>query len=378
MSGVTISRTTRIRAAGIGMLAAFGGAVALVAAMMTHAFESPVEVKLLTDRAGLMMAPQNHVKMHGVEIGRVGDVRLKGDRVEMTLELDSEHARFVPANAQAQISPATVFGKKFITLAAPPDGARGSVREGSVLETDYVGVEVNEVIENLNKVLTTAKPSEFNTTLHAVATTLRGKGDKLGDMLVRVGEYARALDPQLPTLRRDLGHAAEVTNLYADVAPELFDLLDNVTQISGTVVEKQQALRDLLVEIAEVGETGTKLFAENGERLLEMLRLLEPTSALLGKYSPGLTCFIQGEAHANKLLEPVWGAGQDGAGPGFRLMVKPLPGKQPYRYPDHLPQVRTSGGPQCYGLPLHGNTKIQPKYDMPGSGIESEGSGEPR
>jgi phospholipid/cholesterol/gamma-HCH transport system substrate-binding protein len=379
VSGVTITRTMRVRAAGLGMLAALGGVVALVAAMMTHAFDSTVEVKLLTDRAGLMMEPKNDVKLNGVVIGRVGDVQLEGDRVAMTLELDPDQARFVAGNARAQISPSTVFGKKFITLSAPSEGARGSVRAGSVLETDHVGVEVNEVLENLNKVLTTAKPSEFNTTLHAMATTLRGKGDRLGDVLVQVGDYARSMNRHLPALRRDLQHAAEVTNLYADVAPELFDLLDNATQISGTVVEKQQALREVLVEVAKVSETGAKLFGENGTSFLEMLRLLEPTSALFGEYSPGLSCFIQGEAHANKLLEPVWGAGEHGEGPGFRLMVNLLPGKQPYRYPDHLPQVRTTGGPQCYGLPLHGNTKIQPKYDLPGSGLdESAGSGEPR
>lgn len=379
MSGVTITRTMRIRAAGIGMLAAFGGVVALVAAMMTNAFDSTVEVTLLTDRAGLMMEPKNDVKLNGVVIGRVGDVRLEGDRVAMTLELDPDQARFVAGNARAQISPTTVFGKKFITLSAPPQGPHGSVRAGSVLQTDHVGVEINQVLENLNKVLTTAKPSEFNTTLHAMATTLRGKGDQLGDVLVQVGEYARSMNRHLPALRSDLQHAADATNLYADIAPELFDLLDNVTQISGTVVEKQQALRDLLVEVAKTGETGAKLFSENGKSFLETMRLLEPTSALFDAYAPGLTCFIQGAAHANTLLEPVWGAGKDGEGPGFRLMVNLLPGKQPYRYPDHLPQVRTTGGPQCYGLPLHGNTKIQPKYDIPGTGIDRPaGSGEPR
>lgn len=363
------------------MLAIFGGIVALVAAMMTNAFDQTIQVKLVTDRAGLMMSPKNDVKLHGVAIGRVADVRLEGDRVAMTLKLDRDKAHLVPANARGEISPATAFGNKFITLAAPRGGAEGRVREGSVLETDRVGVEANTVLANLNKVLTTAKPSEWNTTLHAVAMSLQGKGDRLGDFLVDTGKYVDALNRELPTLRRDLRQAAQVANLYADAAPDFFHVLDNVTKVSGTVVEKQRALREFLTEAANAGAGGSQLFQENGQGLLDMLRLLEPTSALLGRYSPGLTCFIQGEANAVPALEKAMGAG---GSPGARVLVNVLPGKAPYKYPDNVPQVETTGGPQCYGLPLNGNTKIQPKYDIPGAGHGDTtdptpgGAGEPR
>lgn len=369
--GVTISRTTRIRATGLAMLGAFAVTVALVVAMMTNSFDRTVEVTLVTDRAGLMMAPKNEVKLHGVVIGRVGDVRLAGDRVAMTLKLDKDTAALVPANARARISPATVFGKKFIVLAAPAGGPQGRVRAGSVLETDHVGVEVNTLLANLNNVLTTMKPSEVNATLHAVAMTLHGKGNRLGDLLARTGDYAGALNASLPALRRDLRATADVANLYADVSPQLFRVLDNVTRISGTVVDKQKALRMLLTEVAKVGSGGTALFRENGAHLLQMLRLLEPTSALLGDYSPGLACFLKGESYAASRLEPVVGAGRHGEGPGTRVLVNVLPGTSPYHYPENLPEVRSKGKPQCYGLPLTGTKESQPKYDLPGAGYGS-------
>lgn len=376
-----VNRKFRVRFAGLGMLGVFAVIVVLVIGMMTNAFSPTVTVTLQTDRAGLMMAPGNDVKIHGVVIGRVGDVRLASRGAELTLELQPEYTKLVPANARARISPATAFGNKFIALEAPPEGSRGSVRPGSVLRTEHVGVEINTVLENLDNVLTAAKPSEFNTTLHALATAVKGKGDRLGRLLVQVSDYLAEMNPQLPTLQRDFAKTADVSELYADVSDDLFAVLDNATKTGGTIVEKQQQLGRLLDELKRVGNTGRDFFRKNGTDLLRTLRLLEPTSALGAAYAPGLTCFLQGEDYVRHTLEKVFGTTK-AYGPGARVLVGVLPGKDPYRYPDNLPQVNTTGGPQCYGLPLKGVNEPQPQYGVPGAGLDNVdfgiGEGGPR
>lgn len=365
MSSPPIVRT---RLYGAGMLLAFAALLVLVGAMFTRALTPTVDVVLKTDRAGLLMAPKNDVRVRGVVIGRVGDVRLVGDRVEMSLKLDPDQVHLVPRNATARIEASTVFGNKFVSIVAPASGAVGEVRDGSVIEADGVAVEVNTVLANLVRVLDGLEPSSVNTTLDAMATAVSGRGDQLGGFLERTDSYLARLNPLLPEIRADLDGLAEVSHLYADVAPEFFEVVHNATVTGATVTQKQEALAAFLRELDAMGDAGGQVFTENGQSLVETLRLLQPTTSLLSEYSPMLSCFLRGEDYARTLLEPIFG----GVLPAARFMVGILPGKDPYTYPDNLPEVGAATGPDCHGLPyLDGVPVPVQKATLPGTGAQT-------
>ncbi|KAA9160481.1 MCE family protein [Amycolatopsis acidicola] len=364
-----MNATMKTRVYGVGMLGVFALIAALVVAMFNQAFTSTATVTLVADRAGLLMSPKNDVKFHGVVIGEVSDVQLAGDTARLTLHLDPGQVGRLPANATAEISPATAFGNKYVSLVTPPSGGKGVLRPGAVLRADHIGTEVNTVFSNLMAVLNTVHPSQVNTTLNALATTLQGRGEQLGDFLANVDSYLRKLNPELPAVQADLGKTAQVTNLYADVAPDFFHVLDNATKIGATVVDKQGALDGFLKELSSLGISGDQLFTENGANLVQTLDLLEPTSSLLAKYSPELTCFLQGEDYARTLLEPSVG----GARPGASTVTNVLPGKEPYQNPANLPQVAAHSGPDCHGLPYLDNAPA-PLIKVPGVGIDNPGN----
>lgn len=356
------------RLIGLCMVIAFAGVITLVVAAFNGSFNSVTTVTVRADRAGLMMAAKDRVKYHGVQVGTVREVSLVDDGVELVLDLDPEQAAVIDSSVTARISPETLFGNKFIDLVARPDKPSGStLSDGAVLVAGDVGTEVNTLFENLMKVLDTAKPSQVHQTLQALSSTLRGKGDQLGELLVKADTYLDDFADMLPDLRRDFDEAAKVADLYADVAPEGFRALDNVTEIGNTVVAKQKQLRAFLKQLNSLGFTGTDLFRRNGQDLLDTLRLLEPTSDLLREYSPMLRCFIEGTDNARKLLEPPLG-GKAQAG---ILTLNLLPGKEPYRYPDDLPEVKAASGPNCYGLPDLADSPIPaPQIFIPGMGYD--------
>jgi phospholipid/cholesterol/gamma-HCH transport system substrate-binding protein len=353
----------RTRLVGGGLLFLFAGIIALVLALYSQAFTPAVNVSLLTDRAGLMMAPQDEVKVHGVVVGSVGGVSPHGKSAALiTLRLDPGQTYLIPANAVARIIPNTVFGNKYISLAPPAAGGRGTVRAGTVLVSDHVATEVNTVFGNLVNVLNAASPAAVNTALTALATALQGQGPQLGQFLTGADTYLAEFNKSLPGLNTDITKTAQVSDLYADVAPRFFDILDNGDKVGTTLADRQQALDALLKGVTRLSQTGTTLASENGRNLVQALRLLEPTSSLLNEYSPELTCFIQGEGYAEGLLKgPVGGNG------GAQAIVNLLPGKDPYKYPENLPQVNVKEGPHCYGLPYLGNSPA-PFYPVPGAG----------
>ena len=365
MPKLTLDSPLSKRLSGIGMIVVFAGIIALVWAMFTESFTPATTVTLRSDRAGLLMAAKDRVKYHGVQVGTVSSVKLDGDSVAIAMRLDPSQANAIPANATAMISPETAFGNKYIELVPPRAAAAAGLRNGSVLVSDHVGTEINTVFQNLMNVLTVAKPSQVNETLEALSSTLQGKGDQLGRFLTQVNSYLGSFNPALPDLDRDFVQTGNVSNLYADIAPDFFKVLENATHIGATVTDKQTALHGFLQELDQLGATGTDFFDQNGQNLIDTLRLLEPTSGLLREYSPEISCFLEGEDNARRLLEPTLG----GKRPYGILSVNILPGKDPYTYPNDLPEINAASGPNCHGLPNLANTPIPaPEIVTPGNG----------
>jgi phospholipid/cholesterol/gamma-HCH transport system substrate-binding protein len=331
------------------MIALLALLVGLALAFYTSAFRPVVAVTVETGRKGLLLTPKSDVRMLGIPVGKVTEVELaQTGQAVIEVELYKDQAERIPANTGARIVASTAFGPKYVELVTPSGPFIGQIHDGVRIQSEHVSVEVNTVFENLLGVLEAVEPAKLNSTLKAVSTALEGNGEKLGTTLVQTDEYLRRFNSNVPQLQRDLSKIADVTNLYADVTPDLVRLLENGTFTGRTVSEERQALDAVLADLLALGEN-TRTFLEANERgLVTLLDVLRPTTALLSEYSPMLTCTINGIEVNRHMLENVVG----GNGTGLALNAGLMPGDDPYTYPESLAVVEASSGPSCYGLPL--------------------------
>ena len=91
-----------------------------------------------------------------------------------------------------------------------------------------VQLEVNTLFQTLTDVLHKVDPINLNATLTALGEGLRGNGDDLGATLAGLNYYLQQFNPKLPTLQEDFQKTAVVANIYADAAPDLVTVFDNV------------------------------------------------------------------------------------------------------------------------------------------------------
>ena len=80
-------------------------------------------------------------------------------------------------------------------------------------------------------------------TLNALATALEGRGDQIGENLETVDSYLKRLNPQIPALVEDLRLTAEVSDTYADVLPQIGDILHNTVTTTGTLETREAKLQ---------------------------------------------------------------------------------------------------------------------------------------
>jgi len=316
-------------------------------------FISYVPVTMKSERAGLIMEPGGKVMMQGVQVGRVAHVSGSNGAASLSLEMFPDQIKYIPANVGAQIRATTIFGAKYVDLIYPDDPSPQRIRAGAVLQSRNVTTEVNTVFESLVDVLHQIDPAKLNATLAALAEGFAGQGERMGQAITDANQVLTALNYRSETIRRDWQSLKGFSDTYAAAAPDLVSTLDSVSTTSATIANHAQALDALLLNTVGVSQAGISLLAPNQKNLIDAVNLLQPTTSLLMKYSPVLTCTLLG---AKYWLDDMGGeASIGGNGKSFMADATVLLGDDMYQYPENLPITAAKGGPggkpSCGSLP---------------------------
>ena len=120
-------------------------------------------------------------------------------------------------------------------------------------------VELSRILADLFPLLRAVEPADLNTTLNALATALGGRGEQLGETLDELDAYLAAISDKLPTLREDLISLANVADIYDLAAPDLIDVLGNLTVTSKTIIEKAGDLDVFFSDLQGLAVTSTRV-----------------------------------------------------------------------------------------------------------------------
>ncbi|WP_182376220.1 MCE family protein [Nocardioides sp. WS12] len=297
-------------------------------------WQGSVAVELTTQSAGLELNPLSDVKLQGARVGEVRSITSDGDNAVVELALDPETIDLIPANVDARIVPKTLFGEKYVDLVVPSDASAARIAEGDRIIQSRTSVELGELFGRLVPILRTLAPEKVSLVLGSLAEALQGRGDDLAVSAVQLEQLLSRVNPSLDTLTHDLVQLAATADRYADSAPELLRVLDNVTTISrDLLIPREKEFAEFLDTVIGTATIGTAVLRENTERLVTLSGRARPVLALLDAYSAALPCTLQALHVIGDLGTHTTGA----RGPFVNLRVDLVTKREPYRYPEDLP-----------------------------------------
>jgi phospholipid/cholesterol/gamma-HCH transport system substrate-binding protein len=328
------------------------GMVVVTALLFSGTLSTTVPLTLVSDRAGLVMENGAKVKLRGIQVGVVGSIGSQSNQAALKLKMDPGPFQFLPSNIEAEIKSSTAFGAKYVDLIVPANVSPKPLAEGAVLYSRNVTTEVNTVFENLQNVVHAIDPAKLNSVLSAVAEAVRGKGERMGQAITDANEVLLAVNPRMSTVQQDWRLFGQTVQAYSTAAQDILSILDSFSTTSTTISSNAKSLDALLLSAVGFSQAGVSVIGGNQPNLIRAVNTLEPTTALLLKYSPTYTCLFQG---AQWFLEH---GGRDAIGGNGKSVIMDaalLFGDDPYRYPDNLPTVNATGGPggrpSCGSLP---------------------------
>ncbi len=339
-------RVLRLRLYGVVFVAVLALLLSLSVAVYRQAFTPVVRITLEADSLGNQLDRRADVKLRGLLVGEVRGVRADGTKATLDIALKPEHVPYIPADVHARLLPKTLFGEKYVDLVVPAGSSARPIRAGDVITQDRtrVGIELQQLMNDLLPLLRTVKPGELNATLSAFATALEGRGDRIGDNLTRVEAYLRRLNPHLPSLKEDIARFADVAEVYGDAAPDLMRILRNTVTTSRTLVEKKEQLAAALTSTTTTARTADGFLAATGDRLITLGRVSRPTLELFARYSPEYPCLLEGLVRQEKASEQAFRGGK------MRITLEVVRQRPAYE-PGEEPYYGERSGPNCRSLP---------------------------
>jgi phospholipid/cholesterol/gamma-HCH transport system substrate-binding protein len=332
--------------AGAVLLTVAAVVATLIYLQFRGALTDQTQLTLLSSRAGLVVDPGSKVTFNGVEIGRVsriGMVDVDGTpKAKLTLDVDPQYLKFIPANVDAQIRATTVFGNKYVSFSSPKSPAPQQISDRDPIDVSAVTTEFNTLFETVTSIAERVDPVKLNQTLTATAEALTGLGERFGESLLNGNQILDDLNPQMPQIRYDNQRVADLADVYADASPDLFDGLERAVTTARTFNEHTGDLDAALMGALGFANTAADSFERGGPYLVRGAADLVPTTKLLDDYRGMIFCTIRNYHDVGPEIARVLGDN------GYSLASAGtvMGAGNPFIYPDNLPRVNARGGPE--------------------------------
>jgi virulence factor Mce-like protein len=344
-----MSKKIRIRIQGVAFLVVLALLLGLSIATYQKAFTEVARVTLETDTAGNQLQEASDVKVRGVIVGDVREVKADADGATIELAINPEYLDQIPADVSARLLPKTLFGERFVALQLPENPSGERLADGDVIGQDRTqnAIELQRVIDDTLPLLQAVHPEDLSFTLGAVADALRGRGDELGANLAATGEYFGEINTVLPELQADISELADFAETYQGAADDLLGVLDNLVVTNRTIVDQEEQLRRTFT----VGTTSSNVtagFLETNERnIISLAETSRPVLGLFAEYSPVYPCLLEGLTRSVPRIGETFGMDGD---PALNLNIQiTFPPRNSYK-PGDQPIYADNAGPDCRGL----------------------------
>ncbi len=335
------------KAAGAVLLVVAAVAAGLVYLQFRGDLAPKAELTVLSERAGLVVERGAKVTYTGVEIGRVGRIGMVDDdgspMASLSLDVDPRYLDLIPANVHAEIRATTVFGNKYVSLAAPKDPSTERISSRGVIIAAAVTTEFNTLFETVLEIAQQVDPVKLNQTLAATAEAFTGLGQRFGESLIDGNDILADLNARMPQIRDDTRLLADLGEVYADASPDLWDGLDSAVTSAATVNDHRDELDAALMAALGFGDIGADTFDRSAPYFVRGAADLLPTSKLLDDYRGIIVCSLRNFDEIEEVVSRTLG------GNGYSLATSSgtiAGAANPYIYPDNLPRVNARGGPE--------------------------------
>lgn len=273
---------------------------------------------MLPEAAGLKQG--DPVRVSGLNVGRVGTVKLSGPGVLVDFSLTDDDIE-LGSQTRAKVSVETVLGDKALELES--DGS-GVLETGATIPMSRTSVpyDVTEALSDLQRTSSRIDVRNVARAMTTVAETVQGATPELRSALTGVGRISALVASRDEALRSLLHNSEQFSRLLADRSGDVRQLVTYANTFMGALLARRDEVASLLANVHAMVTELNGLVRDNQQSLAPALDGLNRVLATLQHNRTNLDQALRGlSVYVTGLGEVV------GSGPFFTAYLQnALPG----------------------------------------------------
>jgi phospholipid/cholesterol/gamma-HCH transport system substrate-binding protein len=244
-------------------------------------------VKLqLMDSGGIFTNAE--VTYRGVQVGRVGEIHLTKEGLEVDLDITPDAPR-IPSNLQAVVANRSAVGEQFVDL-QPRNDSGPYLTGNSVIAADkaQVPLSTDQVLRDLDDLAVSVPTDSLRTVVDELDRAFSGTGPDLQVLLDSTSDFTRAAKENLPQTLQLLDNAGTVLDTQNLQAGNIKSFSSSLALLNDQLKNSDADIRRLIAATPQAAEQVTGLLRDSGTNLSVVLANLLTTSNILVTRNAGL------------------------------------------------------------------------------------------
>jgi phospholipid/cholesterol/gamma-HCH transport system substrate-binding protein len=228
------------------------------------------------------------VTYRGVTVGRVGDMELTEDGVDLVLEIENDHGR-IPADTRALVGNRSAVGEQYVELQPNVDDGP-YLEDGSEIEQSQTAVPItsSKWLTSTQRLVNSVDKKDLRTVVSEFGAAFKDGGDDLTRLIDTSTSFIDTANANFELTRRLIRDSNTVLSTQLDKASAIRSFSRDLALLSDTLVASDGDLRRI---IANGGATATQLrrfLEENKVDLAKMLNNLVTLGEIQVRHLDGL------------------------------------------------------------------------------------------
>lgn len=252
------------------------------------------------------------VRILGVPVGTVTEVKPEGTRVKLVLAVDGKYK--IPADAGAVIIAPAVVGDRYVQLVPAYTGGP-TMRDHAVIPLDRtnVPVELDEIFRNLTELGQALGPNGANKQgalsrlIDVGASNLQGNGQAFNDAIKGLSDLLGTLSDNRDPLVGTIDNLTSFTNMLATNDSGVRQVNDQLATVAAELAGERQDLQQAFSNLATALTQVASFVHDNRSQLVANISELSEVTNVLTKDKAALTEVLDTAPLALQNLQGTYG-----------------------------------------------------------------------
>ncbi len=253
-----------------------GAVIVLNRGLFTSSY--PIEARF-SNAAGITKGTK--VLLAGVSVGSVANVRLAGNSVIATLEVND--ATVLPHDTAAAVEVQTLLGLEDVTL-EPLGGWSRPLQAGALINNTQVPVQIYQLQNAAGHLLTKTNVKALNSLVEELDAITHGKQTQVKEIINGLGALTTTVDQRSGQVSQLIDAAQRVSSTLAGHDQALVSLIDNLNTVVAGLSAHSSQLGSLIDNIEQMASQTSSLVGGNRSQLNALLQNLHSVLGIVSQH----------------------------------------------------------------------------------------------